>query len=986
MKITNFVFSLLLLWIIIPQSLTAQNVSSDSKPVLQSVGQEKTYKYETVQGDPLNARIYTLDNGLKVYMTVYKNEPRIQTYIAVAAGSKNDPAETTGLAHYFEHMMFKGTSHFGTSDYEKEKVLIAKVDSLFEVYRKITDEKERKAMYKIIDSVSFAASKYAIPNEYDKLMSAIGATGTNAYTSLEQTVYVENIPSNQLENWAIIQSDRFANPVLRGFHTELETIYEEKNMTLTSDPRKLFTAVLEGLFQKHQYGTQTTIGTQDHIKNPSMKNIRMFHSEYYVPNNMAIAISGDFNPDEAIKVIDKYFGQLKRGDVPSFVPAVEAPITAPIVKTVLGPDAANLMIGFRLPGAASDEILKLKVFDMILSNSTAGLIDLNLKKNQKVLKAGSSNWILKDYSIEMLTGTPKEGQTLDDVRNLLLQQIELVKKGEFEDWLIPAIINDFKLMKIKEMESNESRANAFVESFTLGIKWSDYISEMSRLEKITKKDIVDFANKYFSNNYVIVYKQTGKDPDIKKITKNKLTTLDMNRDKESDFLKKIKESTVANIEPVFLDFKKAITFDKVNSVLPVEYIKNTENETFSLNYSFDFGTANIKNLSYAFDYLKLLGTDKFSPEALAKEFYKLGISYSISIGTEESYISISGLSSNFEKGVALFESWLDNVKSDPQIWKNYLDDLNKSRSDSKKNNQAIFGRLISYGMYGPKNPGNNILSSKELSKAKPENFLATVKGIRNYEHKVLYYGANSLEEVKTVLSKYHPVPASMQKAPELIKYVQQPTPENVIYYVHFDTPQSQILMLSQGNKGYDVKMAPVIRLFNEYFGGSMNSVVFQEMREARALAYTAMSFYQEPDKKNDAYYSLSYIATQYDKMQNAIDGFIDLMNNMPEAEKSFNLAKEGLIKQLRANRTTREDILWAYEQAVKLGIEDDVNRVIYDKVSSFTLADLKNFQQQYLKNRTFTYLIIGDEKQLPMDVLKKYGKIKQISLEELFGY
>lgn len=979
MKITNFVLSLMLLWIIVPQSLTAQNVSSAS-------GSGKTYKYETVPGDPLNARIYTLDNGLKVYMTVYKNEPRIQTYIAVAAGSKNDPAETTGLAHYFEHMMFKGTPHFGTSDYEKEKVLIARVDSLFEVYRKITDEKERKAMYKIIDSVSFAASKYAIPNEYDKLMSAIGATGTNAYTSLEQTVYVENIPSNQLDNWAIIQADRFANPVLRGFHTELETIYEEKNMTMTSDPRKVYTALLEGLFQKHQYGTQTTIGTQEHIKNPSMTNIRKFHSEYYVPNNMAIAISGDFNPDEAIKVIDKHFGQLKPGNVPPFTPAVEAPITSPIVKTVLGPDAANLSIGFRMPGAASEDILKLKILDMILSNSTAGLIDLNLKKNQKVLKASSGTWILKDYSMLMLSGTPKEGQTLDEVRDLLLQQIELIKKGEFEDWLIPAIINDFKLMKIKEMESNDSRANAFVESFVLGIKWSDYISEMSRLEKITKKDIVDFANKYFANNYVIVYKQTGKDPEIKKISKNKLTTLDMNRDKESDFLKQIKESKVADIEPVFLDFKKAITFDKVNGVLPVEYIKNTENETFNLSYSFDFGTANIKNMSYAFDFMKLLGTDKYSPEALAKEFYKLGISYSIGIGAEESNITISGLSSNFEKGVALFENWIDNVKSDAKIWENYLADLNKTRADNKKNIQVIFGRLVSYGIYGSKNPSNNILSSKELAKAKPESFLATVKSIRNFEHKVLYYGANSLDEVKTVLAKYHPVPAALQKAPELVKYVQQPTPENVIYWVNFDTPQSQILMLSQGNKGYSLQMAPIVRLFNEYFGGSMNSVVFQEMREARALAYTAMSFYQEPDKKNDFYYSLSYIATQYDKMQTAIDGFLDLMNNMPEAEKSFTLAKEGLIKQLRANRITREDILWTYEQAVKLGIDEDIDRVIYEKAPSFTLADLKNFQQQYLKNRTFTYLILGDEKQLPLETLKKYGTVKEITLEQLFGY
>ena len=211
------------------------------------------FKYESVPNDPLKARIYTLDNGLKVYMTVNKETPRIQTYIAVRVGGKNDPAETTGLAHYFEHLMFKGTQRFGTQNYEQEKPMLDQIEQLFEVYRKTTDEAERQAIYHQIDSVSYEASKLAIPNEYDKLMSAIGATGTNAYTGFDQTVYVEDIPSNQIDNWAKIQADRFENNVIRGFHTELETVYEEKNMSLTSDGRKVYEAVLTALFPDHPY-------------------------------------------------------------------------------------------------------------------------------------------------------------------------------------------------------------------------------------------------------------------------------------------------------------------------------------------------------------------------------------------------------------------------------------------------------------------------------------------------------------------------------------------------------------------------------------------------------------------------------------------------------------------------------------------------------------------------------------------------------------
>ena len=294
-------------------------------------------RYETVKNDPLKTKIYTLDNGLKVYMSVNKEEPRIQTYIAVKVGGKNDPSETTGLAHYFEHLMFKGTTHFGTSDYEAEKPLLDEIESLFETYRKTTDPAERAALYHRIDSVSYEASKISIPNEYDKLMAMIGAEGTNAWTSHDETVYTEDIPSNQIDNWARIQADRFRNGVIRGFHTELETIYEEKNMSLTQDSRKMWEALDEALFPHHPYGKQTVLGTQEHLKNPSITNVKKYHDTYYVPNNIAICVAGDFNPKEMVAAIEKYFGDWEPNpEIPVLQFAKEAPITAPIVREVFG--------------------------------------------------------------------------------------------------------------------------------------------------------------------------------------------------------------------------------------------------------------------------------------------------------------------------------------------------------------------------------------------------------------------------------------------------------------------------------------------------------------------------------------------------------------------------------------------------------------------------------------------------------------------------
>ena len=253
--------------------------------------QASAYSYETVKGDPMQTRIYTLPNGLKVYLSVNKEKPRIQTYIAVRTGSRNDPAETTGLAHYLEHLMFKGTHTFGTSDYDKEKPYLDDIERRYEHYRTVTDPAVRRQLYHEIDSVSQIAARYFIPNEYDKLMSSIGANGTNAYTSNDVTCYVENIPSNEVDNWARIQGDRFQNMVIRGFHTELEAVYEEFNISLTNDTRKEFAAIGKMLFPTHPYGTQTTIGTQDHLKNPSITNIKNYFKHYYVPNNVAICMA-----------------------------------------------------------------------------------------------------------------------------------------------------------------------------------------------------------------------------------------------------------------------------------------------------------------------------------------------------------------------------------------------------------------------------------------------------------------------------------------------------------------------------------------------------------------------------------------------------------------------------------------------------------------------------------------------------------------------
>ena len=945
------------------------------------------YKYETVEGDPMNTRIYTLPNGLKVYMSVNKETPRIQTYIAVRVGGKNDPAETTGLAHYFEHLMFKGTPNFGTSDYAAEKPLLDQIEQLFEVYRQTEDEVERQAIYHRIDSISYEASKIAIPNEYDKLMAAIGANGTNAYTSQDMTVYEDDIPSNEVDNWAKIQADRFRNPVIRGFHTELETIYEEKNMSLTKDNRKVWEALDAALFPHHPYGTQTVLGTQEHLKNPSITNVKNYHKTYYVPNNMAICLSGDLNPDEVIATIDKYFGDMQPNkDLPKLKFQPEEPISEPIVREVYGLEAANVQMGWRLPGTSSDPNDVAQIASAILNNGQAGLIDLDLNQQQKVLSAYGGYAGQPDYSTFIVGGNPKAGQSLEEVRDLLLNEVAKLRSGDFDEELIQASINNFKLYRMKELESNNSRADLYVQSFIAGTNWADEVAQLERMSKITKQDVIDWANKYLGpESYAIVFKREGEDKNVQKIAAPKITPIVTNRDKQSAFLTQIQNSEVKPIEPVFVDYQNDMSQFDVREGIHVLYKKNDLNDIFTLNYIFDTGFENDPALELAFIYLSYLGTEAMSAEQIASEMYDIACSFSLRAGSNTSTFSITGLSENMPRAMEIVEGLINGAVANEAILENLKQDLIKSRADAKLSQAKNFSALQTYLIYGEEFIRRATLSNEQLQALGSEELIARVRDLMSKQHEVLYYGPMTQDEARTSLADHHK-PAAVLTPLEKHYPKKQLTEQNRVILAQYDANQLYYFQYSNRGEGFDVTNDPGITLYNEYFGGSMNSICFQEMREARGLAYTASAWLASPSFADDSYSYISFIATQNDKMQTAVKAFDEIINQMPESPAAFQIAKDAILTRLRTDRTTGIDVLNSYLALRRLGLSEDRDRQIFEKVQSMTLDDVKATQQKWVKDRPYTYGILGDIENLDLNFLKTLGPITTVSQEEIFGY
>lgn len=953
----------------------------------QSGHDPSTREEPILADDPLSTHIYTLSNGLKVYLTVNPDEPRIQTYVAVRTGSRNDPAESTGLAHYLEHLMFKGTTLFGTKDYQQEKPLLDSIEAQYEIYGKTTDEAQRRAIYARIDSFSYEASKFAIANEYDKMMAGIGSTGSNAYTSTDVTCYQENIPCHALEPWAMVQSERFRNMVIRGFHTELEAVYEEFNMSLTNDFEKMMKALYAILFPHHPYGTQTTIGTQQHLKNPSLRNVMQYYREWYVPNNVAICMSGDLDPDETIRIIEKYFGDWQPSDsLPKRTFPQEEPLEAPISVDVVGMQTPMVALGWRLPAKADPQYGIITVAKQILSNGKCGLFDQNLNNAQQVMQAETFVDGMTDQSAFWAIGWPKEGQSLEEVRDLMLEQVRLLAGGEWDESLLKAILNNMKRRQLEDMQSNEMRASRFVDAFVSGQSWSDAVGELQRLDTLTKKTVVDCARRLLTEGYGCVYKRQGVDTSVQKIDKPKISPIETNRDKSSNFVDSVLRMPVADVEPVFVDFGREVQTGKLTGGNVLLSHKDVSSRLFSLTFVIERGTKEDPALAVAEQYMPYLGTDSLSVKELQSRLYALACDVSFNMGDGRTRLSISGLAENMEEALRLAEDWIATAQPDSNVYAQVVNDILKQHSDSKVNQKSCFRALSLYGIYGPHNELTDALDAEQMRQLGASGVLEHLRSLSGYAQKVLYYGPLETNQVCRLLNQLHPMSQNPIPAHDSQFYTPLKVDQNQVIMAPYQAKNTHMMGYSCRDEAFDLDVLPYVGVFNEYFGGGMNSIVFQELRESRGLAYSAGANFSQASRNSDRESFYTRIITQNDKIKDCLEVFDQIVEQMPGSESAFSLARDAVLKRLATERTLRENILEKYIRCLDRGLSEDPDKKVYEQVKSMTLDDLMAFHKREISNRKYKLLLLGEEADWDMNVLQQYGTLQRVTLEDIFGY
>ncbi|WP_124640088.1 M16 family metallopeptidase [Amniculibacterium aquaticum] len=939
------------------------------------------YAYTTVSNDENGVRTYLLKNGLTVFLAQNFDAPKIQTYIPVKTGSNNDPADNTGLAHYLEHMMFKGTSKIATADWEKEKPLLDQLSDLFEVHKKEENPEKKKEIYKEIDAVSYEASTYAIANEYDKIITSIGATNTNAHTWLDETVYKNNIPNYELERWLMIEKERFSEITLRLFHTELEAVYEEFNRAQDNDSRLTNYALMEALFPTHPNGQQTTLGKAEHLKNPSMKAIHKYFDDFYVPNNYAMVLVGDLDFEKTIALVDRYFGSFEYKELPKKVKIEEKPQTEIIKKTVKTPTNPRLHLGWRTDSYGSREAMLADVVANILTNKgEAGLLDININQTQKALWAQAYSVGFKQYGYFSAVIIPKENQSLDEGKELLLNQIERIKKGEFSEDLLQAIINDFKTQRIKSWETADGLATTLYDTYIKGRTWEDELNEIPQYESISHQEIVEFAHRFFKNNFVEVHKEKATNDQLIRVDNPGITPVKINREGKSDFAKKIATFKTEIAKPEYIDYQKAIEEEEIAGK-KFSFVQNQYNRIAQLHYIFPIGTDHDKELLLSTQYLQYLGTDCFSPEALRQEFYKLGITNDFRTSNNQLYIILTGLEENLCAGAELLQHWLDNAIADQEVYNDFVQTVFESRAYAKKDKTRIMSALVNYTKYGKNSRLREVISHEDLQNIDVEKLIEKMRTIFQHPYEIFYYGTEP-EIMKKHVTNY--IKKEKFGIPTAKKFP-EPKTEDKVFFVNYDMVQMEMSRVAKA-KTVNPENFGKINVYNEYFGRGLSSIVFQEMRESKSLAYSTYVSYMAAMEKENSDYISTYIGTQPDKLHIAVQTLNELMAELPQIPIQFENAKNSVLRQIESGRIVRTQVFLNFRSLNKLGIYHDFRENMYREVEQLDLEQLTTFYQDEIQHLTYNTAIIGKRENLDPDIIKPLGELTELSLEEIFGY
>ncbi len=969
------------LWTCTAKRTTTMTATTTTTPAA------KTYQARTFPNDPLNVHQYQLANGIRVLISPYPASARVFYTVIIHAGARHEPDHATGLAHYLEHMMFKGTDRLGTRNWQAEQPYLEQMAELYEQLRTAQSDQQRQQIYHQIDSINQMASQYAIPGEFEALFRAMGGDKLNATTIYDWTAYHGEFPANELERWARLESERLRMVVPRLFNLELEAVFEEFNMRFQDwDVYRVWDAIVEELFKGHPYA-RPVIGYAQHIRYPSIRAMQDFFHKWYVGKNMTICLSGDINPDSAIQILAKWFEQLPTGNPPEIAETLFAkPFYGTPVREVWSPQPEYVMVAWRTPTyRMKDKIAPWLVAMYVLSNEFAGILDMDLIHEQKVLKYRTYDWQWVEGGLWMVQAYPRENQSLEEVYQHVLKSVQRLAQGNFPKWLIPAAIRNLRLDLMERWESAEGRVETIFEAVAHGISWQDFLHILQDLQNVTYEDVVAIAREYLLPGHVVVYKRQGEPKDRVLLPKPPFTPVNSPNHAESQFAHQWKQMHVPPPTPHFVNFQIDIQYLTLNTPtrqIPVWFVPNTDNEIFRIELVFPFGYVQNPTLEVAFNLMEHAGTANLSSRQFREALFQHALDFSAHIHPQSATITLTGLKDQMQTGLELLYSLLTEPSASPETFHNLIKDLIKQRENQRKSPRALLFALSAYIRYGKHNPYTLRLSSSALNQVSLDTALAGIRNLLHWNHYILITAPLPPDTIISWLKAYYEnIPP--QPLPNQHKLQTQPTQPG-FYFVPFDQVQGLVLRLCQ-SAPFSLSLYPFVRIYREYYGLGLGSITFKEIREKRGLAYATSSGFIFPHDSTQPLFHFFFASAKYDKVLDVLQVAEQILRKPVLETTTFQTTLKGLQQEIATHRLRNLDLLeHVYYWKIRMHINQDPHHYLYEQLPHFTLEQFQTQFHQYIANQSCAYALVGNPNLLPMQAIQQtFGEIHEFQPEQL---
>ena len=946
-----------------------------------------SYQSQAEDLNALKVKEYRLENGLTVWLNEDHSQPKVFGAVVVKAGAKDCP--DTGIAHYFEHMMFKGTDRIGTLDYESEKVLLDSIAMKYDELAMTEDTAARARLQKEINELSIRSSEYVIPNEFNRLINRFGGSGLNAATSYDATIYFNTFSPQYMVQWAEINSERLINPVFRLFQSELETVYEEKNMYGDFIGGQVMDTLMARYFGPHPYA-YPIIGSTKNLKNPRLTEMHKFFEDYYVASNMALILSGDFDAQQVMPILEKAFSRIRSGNAPKQEKVMLPPFNGRETMKVKFPIPfiKAMGLGFRGVSANHEDQVALNIAVNLLNNANGtGYLD-KLMVEHKLMGALAINESMNEAGILAVAIMPKLLiQSYSSAEKMVWDEINRVKNGDFSDEMFNSLKLEQKRQYASSLENIDSRATIMMNLFSQGKSWNDYLNEVARIESITKEDVVRVAQKYFSNNYLCVTKSTGKYPKDNLPKPAFSPVVPRNADASSSYAKQLEKIPEQQVAPRIIDFEKDVKTSKLTPLVTLYTTPNPLNDIFTLNISYGIGALEQPELMQLTNYLQLLGTESLSFEQFRSRLQSIGSTLAFDVTPDAFVMKVTGFDNHIDETMKLVGDFIRHAKADDKKLRQIVDDAKVSEKAFFKSGDNVASALLEQVKYGDQSRYLRKLSLSQIKKLKGKDMLAIYDKVRSVQCDLHYCGTLPVEKVIGTIRQHLPLErttvASNSPYYRELKQYDRPT----VFFIDMpDMAQSIVYGYVKGDPVDDKASRHASRLFSVYFGGDMSSLMFQEIREFRSFAYRTSGRYQLPNHahKGTAGSFTAMLSTQSDKTLDALGVLDSLIREMPLKPERMEAVKQTLVNRINNDYPPFRNLSEKVASTRMEGFDRDPAEEFLRDIATMDMQDISRFYREQISGRPVVYVIAGNRKHIDMKKLAEYGTIIKVKKKDIY--